>query len=88
MQYKSDPDDAYYRALDIFSISHLTGKIGEPPMLAQNADRKMISVQAPEKKDTEGIPVHVPLQDDKKLSEYAIENQSTFRLVQRMPHLL
>ena len=62
-------------------------------MLAQNADRKMISVQAPEKKDAEGIPVHVQhlgkqLQDDKKLSEYAIENQSTFRLVQRMPHLL
>jgi hypothetical protein len=115
-QYKSNPDDAYYQALDInqlFSISHLTGKIGERPTRAQgtaaNVDSmelfiktltgKTISVNICKHdiveqliEDAEGIPVHVQrvvfagkqLQDDKKLSEYAIENQSTLHLVQRM----
>ena len=72
-QYNSNPDDAYYQPLDInqlFSISHLTRKIGEP---AQTLTGKTISVQARycrrKIEDAEGMLVHVQhlgkqLQDD------------------------
>ena len=113
-QYKSDPD-GYYEPLDInqlFSISHLTGKIGERPtrvtpegsmeVFIKMLTGETFSVNICEhdfledlkKKiwDQEGVHMDMQriifggkqLEDRKKLSEYAIENQCTLHLVLRL----